>query len=296
MKPNRNEPCWCGSGKKYKKCHLKSDLEQGHSGQQNTTPKLEKIERSEEYITGMVKACRLAKKTLDMVEERIKPGITTNDIDKWVYEYTMDHGAYPAPLNYHGFPKSVCTSLNEVVCHGIPEDRIIKEGDLVNVDVTSRLNGYHGDTNRTFLMEGYSKDARKISDVAEECLRLGIEAAKPYNRIGDIGAAIEKYAHSQNCSVVEMFVGHGLGKEFHEDPQVPHYGKPGTGKLIVPGMFFTIEPMINLGRKEVKILSDEWTAVTKDGSLTAQFEHTLMITDYGVRVLTAEDDSVPILG
>lgn len=283
-KLERNSPCWCGSGKKYKKCHLKEEAQERKDSSKAFKPSA--IRRDSEYIEGMKASCRLAKATLLMVEERIKVGLTTNQIDQLVYEFTLDHGAYPATLNYNGFPKSCCTSINDVICHGIPDDRVIIEGDIVNVDVTCILDGFFGDTNKTFLMENCSDDAKKITDISKECLRLGIEAAQPYGRIGDIGAVIQKYANSLKCSVVEKFVGHGIGKKFHQEPQVPHFGKFGTGEVILPGMFFTIEPMINLGKKGVRILKDDWTAVTVDGKLSAQYEHTIFITEQGNEVLT----------
>jgi len=247
---------------------------------------LPKIERSPEFVEGMEKACRLAADTLRMVEENIRTGITTDTINRWVHEYTLEHGAIPATLNYKGFPKSTCTSINDVICHGIPDDTVLREGDIVNVDITSILEGYFGDTSKTFLLGECSEEARKISAVAEECLKRGIAAVRPYGKMGDIGAAIQEYAHSMNCSVVEKFVGHGIGRRFHEDPQVPHFGKKNTGVTLIPGMFFTIEPMINLGLKDVRILADDWTAVTVDGKLSAQFEHTLFLTESGVRILT----------
>ena len=284
-KLQRNDPCWCGSGKKYKKCHLNVDKMKQNSAK--GVPRPSKIERSNEYIEGMTATCRLARDTLNMVADRIKVGITTDTINTWVHEYTLDHHAIPATLNYKGYPKSTCTSLNEVICHGIPDDIVIKDGDIINVDITCNLNGYFGDTSRTFLMGECSADAKKITAVAEECLRRGIDVVQPYSRLGDIGAVIQEYAHSQNCSVVEKFVGHGIGKKFHEEPQVPHFGKRGTGTLLVPGMFFTIEPMINLGDKDLRILDDNWTAVTIDGKLSAQFEHTIFITPEGVRIMTA---------
>jgi methionyl aminopeptidase len=280
----RNDPCWCGSGKKYKKCHMKADL--------TSTPpkpkpqKLPKIHRNKQFIKGMEASCRLAKATLDFIEKRLKPGITTNDINRWVHDYTIQHGAIPAPLNYNGFPKSVCTSLNEVICHGIPSDRLLKNGDIINVDVTCNLNGYYGDTNQTYYIGDCSEEAVKIVEVAKKCLEIGIEAVRPYGRIGDIGAAIQKYAHAQSCSVVEQFVGHGIGRKFHCEPQVPHFGIKGTGPKIIPGMYFTIEPMINIGKKGVIILKDNWTAITEDKKLSAQFEHTLFVTEGDVKVLT----------
>ncbi len=281
-KLQRNEPCWCGSGKKYKKCHLKED-----ESKQDFAPfQRAKIKRSKEFIQGMEATCKLAKATLDMVAENINVGNTTDQINTWVHDFTLDNGAIPATLNYKGYPKSTCTSVNEVICHGIPGDTILKEGDIINVDITCNLNGYFGDTSRTFLIGECSDEAKKICSVAEVCLEKGIAAVRPYGRIGDIGAAIQEYAHSMNCSVVEKFVGHGIGQAFHEEPQVPHFGKKGTGPIIVPGMYFTIEPMINLGTKDLIILDDDWTAVTKDGKLSAQFEHTIFITENGANVMT----------
>jgi methionyl aminopeptidase len=285
-KIQRNDACWCGSGKKYKRCHLKRD-QQSKADVSLAKPGFKKMPRPDPVmVRGMEKACTLAKETLDMVEERITSGITTDQIDKWVHEYTLDHGAMPATLNFNGFPKSVCVSLNDVVCHGIPDDTVIKDGDIVNVDVTSVLNGYFGDTSRTFLINQCSNEAKKITAVSKECLRLGIKAVRPYGFIGDIGAVIQEYAHSMGCSVVEKFVGHGIGRSFHQEPQVPHFGRRGSGVRILPGMTFTIEPMINLGRKRVRILADGWTAKTADGSLSAQFEHTLLVTETSARILT----------
>ena len=284
-KPGRNDLCWCGSGKKYKKCHLNVDrmknAELDDSGSSSQV-----IQRDPEFIEGMRRSCRLAAETLKMVEENIRPGMTTDEINTLVHDYTLDHGAIPAPLNYKGYPKSTCTSLNDVICHGIPDHTVIKEGDIINVDITSILEGYYGDTIKTFLIGECSDEAKHICHVAEECLRIGIEAVQPYGKLGDIGAAIQKYAHSEGCAVVEKFVGHGIGRRFHEEPQVPHFGKRGTGVTLLPGMFFTIEPMINLGDKDVRILEDNWTAKTIDGCLSAQYEHTLYLTESGVEVLT----------
>jgi len=203
-----------------------------------------------------------------------------------VYDFTIRHGAIPAPLNYRGFPKSVCISINEVICHGIPGDRPFKDGDIVNVDVTSILNGYYADASKTFFVGTPGADAQKIVNVSRQCLAEGMAVVRPGNTIGDIGYAIQSYAEAQGCSVVREFVGHGVGVDFHEAPQIPHYGKPGSGVRLVPGMVFTIEPMINLGKKELVVLDDGWTAVTKDGSLSAQFEQTLLVTESGVESLT----------
>ena len=246
-----------------------------------------KINRTPEYIEGMKAACALVKDTLDLVEANIKVGMTTEDINILVHNYTLEKNAIPATLGYNGYTKSCCTSVNEVVCHGIPCDYILKEGDIINVDISSILNGFFGDASRTFFIGEVSAEAKRITEVTKKCLELGIEAAQPYNHIGDIGLAIQTYAHAHGCSVVEQFVGHGIGRSFHEEPQVPHFGRKGGGPIILPGMFFTIEPMINLGKKGVRVLADHWTAVTVDGKLTAQFEHTLMITESGPVILTA---------
>ena len=285
-KISRNAPCPCGSGKKYKRCCL------GKPPKDNRTPDVQYAKRNNirlktpEQIEGIRKAGALVIETLDLVEAQIKPGLTTDEINTIVHEYTLRHGAVPAPLNYRGFPKSVCVSINEVVCHGIPGARTLAEGDIVNVDVTSILDGYYADANKTFFVGTPDADAKKLVDVTRRCLAAAIEVTKPGNTIGDIGHAIQRLAEGQGCSVVREFVGHGVGLEFHEPPQIPHYGRPGTGIRLIPGMVFTIEPMINLGGKELMVLDDGWTAVTRDGSLSAQFEQTLLITETGVESLT----------
>jgi methionyl aminopeptidase len=242
--------------------------------------------KEKEDIIGIKKAGGLAMDILNYVEERIAPGITTNAINSYVEEITEHHHARSAPLNYHGFPKSVCTSVNNVICHGIPDDTILKEGDIVNVDVTPILDGYYADASKTFFIGSPGKDARMIVSVSRECLRRGVLAVKPGNRIGDIGYTIQRYAEGQGCSVVREYVGHGTGFDFHEPPQIPHYGKQGEGIPLVPGMVFTIEPMINLGRHNLHVLPDKWTAVTDDGRLSAQFEQTVLVTETGVEILT----------
>ena len=289
VKVGRNDPCPCGSGLKYKKCCL------GKEVQDNKDPgasyaRRYKIQLKENVdISGIRKAGRLVLDTLDLVEPKIRPGMMTDDINTIVHEFTVKNGAQPAPLNYRGFPKSVCVSVNEEVCHGIPGKRVIADGDIVNVDVTSVLNGYYADANKTFFAGTPGPEARKIVSVAKECLNRGISMVKPGNTIGDIGWAIQSYAEEQGCSVVRDFVGHGVGFEFHESPQVPHFGQKGQGVRLIPGMVFTIEPMINLGSHELKILEDNWTAVTKDRSLSAQFDQTLLVTDSGFESLTPYD-------
>jgi len=301
--PGRNEPCWCGSGKKYKKCHLRSDQqqrlsdggpirEQPSSGtfpnpfRRQQAPKPPRL-KTPEQVEGIRRAGRLAKELLDRLEERIVPGITTQDIDDWVVEWTREAGATSAPLGYRGFPKSVCTSVNQVVCHGIPGPHLLDPGDIVNVDVTPVLDGFYGDTDRMYLVGEVSDEARRLVEVTRECLHLGIEQIRPGGHVGDIGHAIQRHAEAHGYSVVRQFGGHGVGLQFHEEPHIPHFGNPGTGPMLQPGMVFTVEPMINEGNWRVRVLPDGWTAVTVDGRLSAQFEHTVAVTDDGVDVLTA---------
>lgn len=251
---------------------------------------------SPKEIPAMRASCELAGRTLEMVADHIQPGITTNQIDRLVATFIRDHGAYPSPLNYNGFPKSVCTSINEVVCHGIPSDCRLKSGDIVNVDVTCTLpakNGYFGDTSVTFYVGDVSPEAVRVTEVARQALEIGLQAVRPGNTFGDLGHAIQTFVESQGCSVVRDFVGHGIGRAFHTRPSVPHYGRPGTGPSIRPGMTFTIEPMVNLGDWRVEVLDDDWTAVTQDGSLSAQFEHTVLATETGVEVLTRRNRVLP---
>jgi len=245
--------------------------------------------KEKEDIICIKKAGSLAVDILNQVEDHIRPGITTNEINAIVEELTRKNKARSAPLNYHGFPKSVCTSVNNVICHGIPNDTALKDGDIVNVDVTPILDGCLADASKTFFVGSPGRDAHKIVSVARECLRLGILAVKPGNRTGDIGYAIQKNAEGQGCSVVREYVGHGVGFEFHEPPQVPHFGQKGQGIPLVPGMVFTIEPMINVGKHRLHVLSDNWTAVTDDGSLSAQFEQTVLVTDESFEILTPFD-------
>jgi len=289
VKVGRNDPCPCGSGIKYKKCCLGKDMqENGDPGAQYA--QRYKIRLKEEAdIDGIRKAGQLVLDTFAQIEGKIRPGIKTDDINTIVHEFTIKNDAQPAPLNYRGFPKSVCVSINEEVCHGIPGKRVLQDGDIVNVDITSILNGYYADANNTFFAGTPGAEARKIVGVAKECLKRGIAMVKPGNTVGDIGWAIQTYAEDQGCSVVRDFVGHGVGFEFHESPQIPHFGQRGQGIRLIPGMVFTIEPMINLGGKELKILQDNWTAVTKDGSLSAQFEQTILVTQSGYESLTPYD-------
>lgn len=248
---------------------------------------------SSREIDAMRPACKLSFELLDFLTPMVKPGISTYELDRAAEQWTQERGATSAPLGYPGppgaidFPKSICTSINNVVCHGIPNKKdILQDGDIINIDVTPLYNGYHGDSSRTFLVGEVDPIAKKLVDVTQKSLWKGIEAVKPGGRIGDIGAAIQEYAEGEGFSVVRDFVGHGVHRTFHAEPQVPHYGIKGKGKKIRPGMVFTIEPMLNVGGHDVDLLEDQWTAVTRDGSLSAQFEHTLAVTKSGVEVLT----------
>ncbi len=242
----------------------------------------------EEAFEGMRRAGRLAAEALDMLVEHVMPGVSTDYLDRLVFEFAMDHGAVPAPLNYRGFPRSICTSVNHVVCHGIPDEKkILKEGDIVNIDVTLIVDGWHGDTSRMYPVGEISPKAQRLIDVTYEAMMRGIAAAQPGATTGDIGHAIQTFAEENRCAVVRDFCGHGLGKLFHDAPNILHYGRPGTGVELKPGMFFTVEPMLNLGKPHVKILQDGWTAVTRDRSLSAQFEHTIGITEMGAEIFTA---------
>ncbi|MDX8394717.1 MAG: type I methionyl aminopeptidase [Mariprofundales bacterium] len=247
------------------------------------------IIKSPNDVARMRPACRLAAQTLNMIEKHIKPGITTDHLNSLCHDFIVQNGAYPSPLNYRGFPKSICTSINHVVCHGIPSNKKLRNGDIINVDVTVFLDDFHGDTSRTFFVGTPSDKARKIVDVARQSLLAGIFAVRPRATLGDIGFAIQTLAEKQKCSVVRDFCGHGIGHQFHEEPQVLHVGKAGKGLVLQEGMVFTIEPMINLGKYATKTLADGWTAITRDRSLSAQFEHTLLVTATGVEILTNWD-------
>jgi len=244
------------------------------------------LHKPEDY-EGMRRAGRLAAEVLDMLVPEVKPGVTTAHIDKLAYDYVVSHGATPACLGYRGYRHTVCTSINHVVCHGIPEDKALREGDIVNIDVTVILDGWHGDTSRMYAVGPIKRKAARLIDITHESLMRGIGVVKPGNTTGDIGHAIQAYAEGQEkCAVVRDFCGHGLGKIFHSLPNIVHYGKPGGGMALRQGMFFTIEPMINLGGFGVKVLSDGWTAVTRDRSLSAQFEHSCGVTENGVEIFT----------
>ncbi len=243
--------------------------------------------KTPEEIEKMRVAGRLAAEVLEMIEPHVKAGVTTNELNDICHDIIVrEQRAIPAPLNYRGFPKSICTSVNHQICHGIPSDKTLKDGDIVNIDITVIKDGYHGDTSKMFFVGQPSVLARRLVEVARESMLRGIRAVRPGARLGDIGHAIQAYVESHRFSVVREYCGHGIGRGFHEDPQVLHYGKPGTGLELKPGMTFTIEPMVNAGRQHTKLLPDGWTVVTKDHSLSAQWEHTVLVTDTGFEVLT----------
>jgi methionyl aminopeptidase len=239
-----------------------------------------------EAFDGMHKAGQLTARVLDALAEMVQPGVTTNALDRFIYEFGADHGALPATLNYRGYTKSSCTSINHVVCHGIPDDKPLREGEIVNIDVTYVLDGWHGDSSRMYAVGKIARSSERLMEVTYECLMRGIEAVRPGAKTGAIGAAIQTYAEKERCSVVRDFCGHGIGQLFHDAPNILHYGTPNEGVEMREGMIFTIEPMINLGRPHVKVLADGWTAVTRDRSLSAQYEHTVGVTAQGCEIFT----------
>lgn len=256
------------------------------------------IIKTPELIEKMRIAGRLAAEVLEMIGEHVKPGVTTEELDRICHDYMVNvQQAIPSPLNYRGYPKSICTSVNHVVCHGIPSDKkVLKRGDIVNIDITVYKNGVHGDTSKMFVVGEASIQAERLIRVTQECLYLGIKMVKPGVRLGDIGHAIQQHAENNHFSVVREYCGHGIGEGFHEEPQVLHYGRPNTGVMLEPGMIFTIEPMINAGKRFTKLLPDEWTVVTKDHKLSAQWEHTILVTDTGFDVLTLRKEEAGIFG
>jgi methionyl aminopeptidase len=283
-KIGRNQPCPCGSGLKYKHCCINKkpeiDIKQEYKQRFNI------LIKEPGQIEGIKKCGALLLDILSKVEKIIKPGLITEEINTLVHNETIRAGALPAPLRYKGFPKSVCVSVNDEVCHGIPGNRVLKDGDIVNVDITPILNGYYADASKTFFVGTPDEKAKKVVQIASECLKRGIKAVGPGIALGNIGRIIEGYANAENCSIVREYVGHGVGLSFHEQPQVLHFVSPGQTLKLVPGMVFTIEPMVNLGKRDVRVLDDRWTAITKDGSLSAQFEQTVLVTENGCESLT----------
>ncbi|HEX8004743.1 MAG TPA: type I methionyl aminopeptidase [Mycobacteriales bacterium] len=313
-----NDLCWCGSGRRYKRCHRLADLDPAAaaakadaarrvkpgrvSPMRPVPPHIPRPEYAEsgrptrvrgsgrpktpEEIERMRRAGRAAAEVLQTVGAAVRPGITTDELDAIAHEECIRRGGYPSPLNYNGFPKSLCTSVNEVICHGIPDSSVLHDGDIVNLDVTIFLDGMHGDTNATFLVGEVDEESHRLVQVTKECLDLGIAAVRPGGQVRDIGKAIQEHAESNGFGVVRAFVGHGIGATFHADPQVPHYYDPRATTRLEPGMTFTIEPMITVGSWEHRMWDDDWTAVTVDLKRTAQFEHTLLVTDEGAETLT----------
>ncbi|MGI9051041.1 MAG: type I methionyl aminopeptidase [Ilumatobacteraceae bacterium] len=308
--PQANDPCWCASGRKYKRCHRRSEgrVLQGvvspmrpvpeHIGRPPyaATGQVEDLDepriKSPETIERMRHAGAVAAEILRLAGAFVRPGLTTEEIDEYVHQLHVERDAYPSPLNYNGFPKSVCTSANEVICHGIPDSRVLQDGDILNLDVTAYVGGVHGDTNATFLVGDVEAVDRQLVSVTEACMWNGIEAVKPGRPISDIGRAIEEHAKAHRYGVIRSFIGHGIGEQFHGDIQVLHYYDSRASMIMRPGMTFTVEPMISLGSWQHRMWDDAWTAVTADGKRTAQFEHTLVVTDRGCEVLTGGPGAV----
>lgn len=287
-KLNRNDACWCGSGKKYKSCHLDFDRRIENYGIMGDMVPDHSMIKTPAQIEGIRRAGKVNTEILDLVDEFIRPGISTEDINTLVHENTIRRGGIPAPLNFEGYPKSVCTSINEVVCHGIPDPkRILLEGDIVNVDVTTILDGYYADASRMYCIGKVSPEAEKLVRVTKESVDLALKETRAWGHLGDIGAAISEYIYANGYTVVREIGGHGVGIDFHEEPWVSHIGQRGTDMLLVPGMIFTIEPMVNAGRADVvQDEKDGWTIYTEDGSLSAQWEYTVLITEDGPEILT----------
>ncbi len=308
--PQANDLCWCGSGRKYKRCHRKVEgrvvpgevtpmrAVPAHIGRPpyadtgEFVPWDEPRIKSPDVIERMRRAGSVAAEILRLAGEAVRPGVTTDEIDAYVHDLYVERDAYPSPLNYHGYPKSLCTSVNEVICHGIPDSRVLVDGDIVNLDVTAYIGGVHGDTNATFYVGDVDPVSRRLTEVTEECMWHGIEAVVPGRPLNDIGKAIEQHAKQHHYGVVRAFIGHGIGEQFHTDVQVFHYYEPRANMIMRPGMTFTIEPMITLGTWQHRMWDDGWTAVTTDGKRTAQYEHTVLVTDTGVDVLTGGPGAV----
>lgn len=286
-KPGRNDPCWCGCGKKYKKCHIDFDEKiEEFEGAGHIVPSHE-ILKNAEQIEKIKESAKINIAVLDYVAEHIKAGISTAEIDKWVYDITTKMGGVPAPLNFEGFPKSVCTSINNEVCHGIPsEDVIIKDGDIINVDVSTNLNGYFSDSSRMFCIGNVSEENRKLVEETKNAVYEGLKQVKPWGFLGDMGQAVNDYVKSKGYSVVREVGGHGIGLEFHEDPWVSYISKKGTEMLMVPGMIFTIEPMVNAGKPDIFVDEDNgWTIYTEDNSMSAQWEIQVLVTEDGYEII-----------
>ena len=288
MKPGRNDCCWCGSGKKYKHCHMELDERLAELKAEGYLVPRRKLLKTEEQIAKIRESAAVNTALLDHVATHVQEGMTTEEIDRLVYEFTIAHGAVPAPLHFQGFPKSVCTSINNVVCHGIPSEKeVLRNGDILNVDVSTNLDGYYSDASRMFMIGEVSREAKALVQTAEESIQVGLDALKPWGLLGDMGHAIHSFIKERGYSVVRDIGGHGIGLEFHEDPYVSYVSAAGTGMVLAPGLMFTIEPMINQGRSEILIDErDGWTVRTADGKLSAQWESMILMTENGPEVLT----------
>ncbi len=319
-RPGRNDPCWCGSGQKYKKCHLAADeagvaldarparrplapgkvtprrVVPAHVPRpdyaQSGRPRVQgKDVKSADELARLRRACRAAARVLRVTGEAVRVGITTDALDEIAHDETVRLGGYPSPLNYRGYPKSLCTSVNEVICHGIPDGRPLEDGDIVNLDVTVFLDGMHGDCSATFLVGKVDAEGRRLVQVARECLERGIAAVRPGRPVSDIGKAVEAHASRHGFGVVRAYCGHGIGESLHSQLQIPHHYDPSVKRPMEPGLTFTIEPMITEGTWQDLLWNDGWTAVTADGKRSAQFEHTVAVTEEGAEILTVEDGS-----
>ncbi len=288
MRIGRNEPCWCGSGKKYKTCHMQLDEKLTAYQLKGAKVPTHKMIKTQEQIDGIRKAGEVNTRVLDYVEPFVTEGISTGELNRLVHEYTLELGGIPAPLNYKGYPKSVCTSIDEVVCHGIPDDkRILQSGEIVNVDCTTIYNGYYGDASRMYCIGEVTPEKQQLVQVTKECLDIGYQMVKPWTFLGDMGVAVNQHAMEHGYSVVREIGGHGVGVEFHEDPWVSHIGRPGGDYLLAPGMVFTIEPMVNMGKADIwEDETDGWTVRTVDGSPSAQWEYTILVTETGAEILS----------
>ncbi|MCI5935359.1 MAG: methionyl aminopeptidase [Lachnospiraceae bacterium] len=288
IKIGRNDPCWCKSGRKYKQCHMAFDEKIERIRQEGHVVPIRKLIKNADQIAAIKESAKINIAVLDYVGEHIQEGVTTGQIDRWVYDLTTKMGGIPAPLNYQGYPKSVCTSVNDQVCHGIPsEDVVLKDGDIVNVDCSTILNGFYSDSSRMFCIGNVSEEKRRLVEVTKECCDKGLEQVKPWGFLGDMGQAVHDHAYANGYSIVREIGGHGVGLDFHEDPWVGYHSKKGTEMLLVPGMIFTIEPMVNMGKEDIFIDEDNgWTAYTEDRKPSAQWEYMVLVTEDGAEKLS----------
>lgn len=288
IKIGRNDPCWCKSGRKYKQCHMAFDEKIERIRQEGHVVPTRKLIKNADQIAAIKESAKINIAVLDYVGEHIQEGVTTGQIDRWVYDLTAKMGGIPAPLNYQGYPKSVCTSVNDQVCHGIPsEDVVLKDGDIVNVDCSTILNGFYSDSSRMFCIGNVSEEKRRLVEVTKECCDKGLEQVKPWGFLGDMGQAVHDHAYANGYSIVREIGGHGVGLDFHEDPWVGYHSKKGTEMLLVPGMIFTIEPMVNMGKEDIFIDEDNgWTAYTEDRKPSAQWEYMVLVTEDGAEKLS----------